>query len=144
MVLSTIFLKALNIYLFLNIFQKVRILMLRWNILQYFNCNEILEIFPTCFCNTLCYVSDNNGKIMFLNLPRSLRTVTKFVTYIKCKTFSFNCSSTQTLPRKLIYLQRSLFHVSNKQTQLKFTKSHSLFSLLFFVSSYIVVASNTD
>ena len=25
---------------------------------QYFNCNERLEIFLTCFCNTLCYVGD--------------------------------------------------------------------------------------
>ena len=33
--LSTIFLRVLNIHLFLNIFQKVRIVMLRWNILQY-------------------------------------------------------------------------------------------------------------
>ena len=40
--------------------------MLRWNILQYltkilrqyFNCNEILEIFLTSFCNILCYVGD--------------------------------------------------------------------------------------
>ena len=47
--ISTIFLKVLNIYLFLEIFQKVEIVMLRWNILQYltkmlrkyFNCNEI-------------------------------------------------------------------------------------------------------
>ena len=39
--------------------------MLRWNILQYltkmlrqyFNCNEIQEIFLTYFCNILCYVS---------------------------------------------------------------------------------------
>ena len=23
---------------------------------QYFNCNEILEIFLKCFCNILCYV----------------------------------------------------------------------------------------
>ena len=23
---------------------------------QYFNCNEKLEIFLTCFCNILCYV----------------------------------------------------------------------------------------
>ena len=60
--LSTIFLKLLNIYLFSKIFQKVKILMLRWNILQYlkkmlreyFSCNERLEIFLTYFCNNLC------------------------------------------------------------------------------------------
>ena len=64
MKLSTIFLKALNIYLFTKIFQYVKIVMLQWNILQYltkilrqyFNCNERLEIFMTCFCNILCYV----------------------------------------------------------------------------------------
>ena len=33
--ISTIFLKILNIYLFSKIFQKVKIVMLRWNILQY-------------------------------------------------------------------------------------------------------------
>ena len=49
--LSTIFLKVLNIYLFSKIFQKVEIAMLQ----QYFNCNEILEIFLTSFCNILCY-----------------------------------------------------------------------------------------
>ena len=62
--LCTIFLKVLNIYLFLKIFQKVDILMLWRNILQYFerilrkyfNCNEILEIFLTSFCNIMCYV----------------------------------------------------------------------------------------
>ena len=55
--------KVIIIYLILNIFQKVRIVILRWNILRYltkmlrhfFNCNEILEIFPICFCNILCY-----------------------------------------------------------------------------------------
>ena len=43
---------------------NVKIVMLQWNILQYltkvlrkyFNCNERLEIFLTCFCNILCYV----------------------------------------------------------------------------------------
>ena len=62
--LSTIFLKLLNIYLFSKIFPKVKILMLRWNILQYltkmlkqyFSCNERLKILLTCFCNILCYV----------------------------------------------------------------------------------------
>ena len=62
--LFTIFLKLLNIYLFSKIFQKVKIAMLRQNILQYltkilrqyFNCNERSEIFLTCFCNILCYV----------------------------------------------------------------------------------------
>ena len=61
---STIFLKLLNIYLFSKIFQKVEIVMLRWNILQYlrkmlrqyFSCNERLEIFLTCFCNIIYYV----------------------------------------------------------------------------------------
>ena len=65
--LSIIFLRILNIYLFLKIFQKVEFLMLRWNILQYLtkmlrqylNCNEILEIFLTSFCNILCYVGCN-------------------------------------------------------------------------------------
>ena len=62
--LSRMFLKKLHIYLVLKIFQKVRIVMLPWNILQYetkmlwqyFNYNEILEIFLTCFCNILWYV----------------------------------------------------------------------------------------
>ena len=62
--LSTIFLKLLNIYLFSKIFQKVKIVMLQWNILQclkkmlreYFSSNERLEIFLTYFCNILCYV----------------------------------------------------------------------------------------
>ena len=59
--LSTIFLNLLNIHLFSKIFQKVKIVMQRWNTLQYltkilrqyFNCNEILEIFLICFCNIL-------------------------------------------------------------------------------------------
>ena len=62
--LSTIFSKLLDIYLFSELFQKVEIVMLRWNILlyltkmlrQYFSCNERLERFLTCFCNILCYV----------------------------------------------------------------------------------------
>ena len=66
---STIFIKLLNIYMFSKIFQKVKILMLRWNILQYlkkmlreyFICNERLEIFLICFCNIQCYV----GRIFF-------------------------------------------------------------------------------
>ena len=37
--LSTIFLKLLNIYFFSKIFQKVKIVMLRWNILQYLKKN---------------------------------------------------------------------------------------------------------
>ena len=52
---------------FFFIFQKVKIVMLRSNILQYFtkrlkqyfNCNEGLEIFLTCFWNILCYVGDH-------------------------------------------------------------------------------------
>ena len=64
--LSTIFLKILDIYLFSKIFQKVEIVMLRWNILQYlnkilreyFSSNERLEIFLTYFCNILCYVGN--------------------------------------------------------------------------------------
>ena len=64
--ISTIFLKVLNIYLFSKIFQKVEIVMLRWNILQYltkmlrqhFNCNKTEEIFLTSFCNILCYVGN--------------------------------------------------------------------------------------
>ena len=62
--LPTIFLKVLNIYLFSKIFQKLEIVMLWSNIFQYltkmlrqyFNCNEILEIFLTFFCNILYYV----------------------------------------------------------------------------------------
>ena len=65
--LSTIFLKLLNIYLFSKILQKVKIVMLRQNILQYFtkifrqyfNCNKRLEIFVICFCNILCYVGNS-------------------------------------------------------------------------------------
>ena len=65
--MCTIFLKVLNTYFFSKIFQKVEIVMLRWNILQcltkmlrqYSNCNEIYEIFLTSFCNILCYVSSN-------------------------------------------------------------------------------------
>ena len=61
---SKISLKVLNIYLISKIFQKVQIVMLGWNILQYltkisrryFNCSEILEIFLASFCNILCYV----------------------------------------------------------------------------------------
>ena len=30
---------------------------------QYFNCNEGLEIFLTCFCNILCYVGINVERI---------------------------------------------------------------------------------
>ena len=59
--LSTIFLKLLNIYLFSKIFQKVKIVKLRRNILQYLICNEKLEIFLTCFCNILCYVRTTMG-----------------------------------------------------------------------------------
>ena len=77
--LSKIFLKVFNIYLILNIFQKVKIVTLRWNILQYsttmlrqyFNCNEILEIFLICFYNILCCVGWNTlteiFRIFFLN-----------------------------------------------------------------------------
>ena len=62
--ISTMFLKVSNIYLFSKIFQKVEIVVLRLNILQYFtknlrqyfNGNEIQEIFLTSFCNILCYV----------------------------------------------------------------------------------------
>ena len=32
--------------------------MLQWNILQYFICNERLEILLKCLCNPLCYVED--------------------------------------------------------------------------------------
>ena len=36
---------------------------------QYFNCNERLEIFLTCFYNILCYVGYiNNEKLLFLTL----------------------------------------------------------------------------
>ena len=49
--------------------------MLRWNILQYlkkmlrqyFNCNEILEIFLTSFCNILCYVGCNATNYFLYN-----------------------------------------------------------------------------
>ena len=74
--LSTIFLKALNIYLFTKIFQNVKIVMSHWNILQYltkmlrkyFNCNERLELFLRCFCNIMCYV----GRYLFLNIWRRI------------------------------------------------------------------------
>ena len=54
--------------MFSKIFQKVKILILRWNILQYmtkilrqyFNSNERLEIFLTCFWNILFYVGSDN------------------------------------------------------------------------------------
>ena len=73
--ISTIFLKVLNIYLFSKIFQKVKIVMLRSNILryvtkmlrQYFNRNEILEILLTCsaiFCAV--WVMDQEYTIPFL------------------------------------------------------------------------------
>ena len=50
------------------LFQKVKIVMMRRNILQYltkmlrqyFICTERLEIFLTCFCNILCYVGSFN------------------------------------------------------------------------------------
>ena len=74
--LSTIFLKLLNIYLFSKIFQKVKTVMLWWNILQYFknmlrqyfNCNEVLGIFLTCFYNILCYVHGENFMAIFTTL----------------------------------------------------------------------------
>ena len=61
---STILLKLLNISFLSKIFHRVRIVILRWNILEYFTemlqqyfiCNERLEIFLTCFCNILCYM----------------------------------------------------------------------------------------
>ena len=73
------FLKILNIYLVLKIFQKVRIVMLRWNILQYltkilrqyFNYDEILEIFLTCFCNILCYVGGKGPAWIHFNWTRT-------------------------------------------------------------------------
>ena len=37
---------------------------------QYFNCNERLEIFLTCFCNILCYVG--GGPEWVANVPRDL------------------------------------------------------------------------
>ena len=73
--LSTTFLKTLNIYLFSKIFQKVEIVKLRWNILQYFSCNEILVIFLTCFCNILRYVGGN-----FLMVGLSCETGFVFLT----------------------------------------------------------------
>ena len=74
--LSSIFLKLLNIYLFSEIFQKVKIIMLRWNILQYltnmltqyFSWNERLEIFLTCCCNILCYVGCVPSTMLFPNM----------------------------------------------------------------------------
>ena len=35
---------------------------------QYFNCNERLEIFLTCFCNMLCYVG-HVGPFIFIFSP---------------------------------------------------------------------------
>ena len=56
---STIFIKVLNIYSFSKIFQKVEIVQYFTRILrQYFNCNEMLEIFLKSFCNILCYVGN--------------------------------------------------------------------------------------
>ena len=63
--LFTIFVKVLKIYLFSKIFQKVKIVIFRWNILQYlmkmlrqyFTCNQTLEIFVKYFYNILWYVS---------------------------------------------------------------------------------------
>ena len=60
--------------MFSKIFQKVKIVMLRLNILQYlkkmlreyFSCNEKSEIFLTCFCNILCYVGSIMWKFWFL------------------------------------------------------------------------------
>ena len=51
---------------YLLVYKNIKIVMLQWNILQYlttilrqyFNCNERLEIFLTCFCNILCYVGE--------------------------------------------------------------------------------------
>ena len=56
--------KSIKYFLHSRIFQEVEILMLRCNILQYlrkmlrhyFNYNETLEIFLTCFCNIMCCV----------------------------------------------------------------------------------------
>ena len=83
MKLSTIFLKALNIYLFIKIFQNVKIVMLKWNILQYltkilwqyFNSNERLEIFLTCFCNILCYVGNNSSFVILIFAISKFRNV---------------------------------------------------------------------
>ena len=76
-----IFLKVLNIYLFSKIFQKVEIVMLRWNILQYstrmlrqyFNCNEIYaEIIcwhlSVIFC-AIWEVSSENSQYVWADLP---------------------------------------------------------------------------
>ena len=54
--------KCLN--LISTLFQTVKIVMMGWIIFQYlaemlqqyFNCNEILELSLTRFCNILCYV----------------------------------------------------------------------------------------
>ena len=93
--LSKIFLKVLNIYLFSKIFPKVKIVMLRWNILQYlskmlrqyFNCNEILEIFLTCFCDILCYVD------IFIDLFISLspETLIPFAISARITTVVWRC-----------------------------------------------------
>ena len=43
-------------------------------LLQYFNCNERLKIFLTCFCNILCYVGRLSLKLNnmgFLKTPYS-------------------------------------------------------------------------
>ena len=63
---KTICLKILNIYLYeyfaifnytnVHLYNFNYIIFIYINILQYFDCNEILEIFVTCFCNILCSV----------------------------------------------------------------------------------------
>ena len=64
--------------------------MLQWNILQYStkilrqysNCNEILEIFPTCFCNILCYVGISPKSL--IAFPIMFPTVSSFPIPYNC------------------------------------------------------------
>ena len=83
---TTIFLQLLKIYLFTKIFQKVKVSMLRWNILQYlrkmsrqyFSCNERLEIFWTCFWNILCYMGRLKRKIKRIQVNRETQQTNKW------------------------------------------------------------------
>ena len=114
--ISTIFLKLLNIYYFLKIFQKVEIVMLRWNILQclkkmlreYFSCNERLEIFLTYFCNILCYVGGlgypkfAHGKIEWSPCSPDLSRCDFFLWgYIKVHCYSENPTTTEELMKAI-------------------------------------------
>ena len=69
--------------------------MLRLNILQYltemlrqyFNCNGILEVFLTSFCNILCYVG---GKTYVYITPGPIDCLQATVTPIECNTYLYS------------------------------------------------------